>query len=935
MKLKKTLLTLLLTLVCVLPFALGQVPNFPGALYTYTAPVGACNPPTVLTGCRTVEMFDQLAEEMQAVQATLGVNLTGLNSRTYTGITITDRLVVGSTISPSSPATAGLNIPPTTSAPASRQNGDVWIQGTTLRFRQGGVDYVLTSASSTFLGLSDTPNDYAGHGLQLLRVNGTEDALEFAAATAPAHNLLSATHSDTTAGAPVLGDLIYATATPTWGRLPGNASTTRKYLSQVGTGSASAAPIWNSIAISDLPAMGTSPGTKVVTTSLGSNPTTDNCVKWVAGGGIGDAGAACGAGGGSHNLLSATHTDTVAASPVLGDLLIGNSTPAWTKLAGNTTTTRKVLAQTGNGTISALAAWTILDAADVGTGTFATARVVASPTNSRCLHIDSGGVISVTASDCGSGGTGDNVSVNGTASSDANFSDTNPAAVGTGVNVLWQKDTNAPDRISAYMKIFIASGGTHAPGLVPDPGATSGTTKFLREDATWQVPAGSGSLEVKETDGTPDVTGVSIIQVSNGTLTNNGSGNVSITTGGGGGGGSGTSTPNSVRVTNAGNTSVSNNTETAILYDTESYDNGGFHSTSSNTNRLTVPSGAGGVYAYGCQVYWTGWTASTQHSVRIKANGSSLMGFNADFTPSSGAGGTLFAETATGMGTFAAGDYIECTVLQTGGSTETVTGAADFSPIFWMTQISGGGSTQSTITLHGTANGGVDTVGARYFPINGIASATSTETAVQSLMTIGATVGNPIVTQLECAIFPAPGGAASWTFTIKDGAGVDHGSCVITGSNNSCLDNTLNYSSCATCYQKIKVTPSGGPTAVSNAATCVTTVTRPGGGGSSAATWNVLTKTADYTVLSTDITGRGALIVCDTSGAARTITLPAANAVAGGVVAVKRKGANACTVARAGSDTLYDVSSVTQKTLASDGQNLQFGADGTSQWLVQ
>ena len=35
----------------------------------------------------------------------------------------------------------------------------------------------------------------------------------------------------------------------------------------------------------------------------------------------------------AHNLLSATHGDTVAASPVRGDFIYANSTPAWTKLA--------------------------------------------------------------------------------------------------------------------------------------------------------------------------------------------------------------------------------------------------------------------------------------------------------------------------------------------------------------------------------------------------------------------------------------------------------------------------------------------------------------------------------------------------------------------------------------------------------------------------
>ena len=34
-----------------------------------------------------------------------------------------------------------------------------------------------------------------------------------------------------------------------------------------------------------------------------------------------------------HNLLSATHPDTVVASPVRGDIIVGNTTPAWTKLA--------------------------------------------------------------------------------------------------------------------------------------------------------------------------------------------------------------------------------------------------------------------------------------------------------------------------------------------------------------------------------------------------------------------------------------------------------------------------------------------------------------------------------------------------------------------------------------------------------------------------
>lgn len=43
------------------------------------------------------------------------------------------------------------------------------------------------------------------------------------------------------------------------------------------------------------------------------------------------------------------------------------------------------------------------------------------------------------------------------------------------------KDTTGSD--------FQASGANHAKGLVPDPGSTPGTSKFLREDATWQTPS--------------------------------------------------------------------------------------------------------------------------------------------------------------------------------------------------------------------------------------------------------------------------------------------------------------------------------------------------------------------------------------------------------------------------------------------------------------
>lgn len=91
-----------------------------------------------------------------------------------------------------------------------------------------------------------------------------------------------------------------------------------------------------------------------------------------------------GGGSSSHNLLSSTHTDTLAAAVLLGDMLYGNATPAWQRLAGNTAATRKFLRQTGDSTNSAAPAWDTLQSGDIPsnaantTGNAATATALAA-----------------------------------------------------------------------------------------------------------------------------------------------------------------------------------------------------------------------------------------------------------------------------------------------------------------------------------------------------------------------------------------------------------------------------------------------------------------------------------------------------------------------------------------------------------------------------
>ena len=67
-----------------------------------------------------------------------------------------------------------------------------------------------------------------------------------------------------------------------------------------------------------------------------------------------------------HSLLEGTyHADTVTGTPVLGDIIIANATSKWIRKAGNITTTKKFLAQTGTGLISAEAYWTEIEVGDI------------------------------------------------------------------------------------------------------------------------------------------------------------------------------------------------------------------------------------------------------------------------------------------------------------------------------------------------------------------------------------------------------------------------------------------------------------------------------------------------------------------------------------------------------------------------------------------
>jgi len=68
---------------------------------------------------------------------------------------------------------------------------------------------------------------------------------------------------------------------------------------------------------------------------------------------------------------------------------------------------------------------------------------------------------------------------------------------------------------------FVASGSGHAAGVVPDPGASAGAVKYLREDATWVVPpdTNSGGTVKKFASNIGAITGGTPIALAHGLAT--------------------------------------------------------------------------------------------------------------------------------------------------------------------------------------------------------------------------------------------------------------------------------------------------------------------------------------------------------------------------------------------------------------------------------
>jgi hypothetical protein len=127
------------------------------------------------------------------------------------------------------------------------------------------------------------------------------------------------------------------------------------------------------------------------------------------------------------------------------------------------------------------------------------------------------------------------------------------------------------------------------------------------------------------------------------------------------------STAQGVWVNNAAAISIPSATFTTITADTETYDTDAFHSTTTNTGRLTVPTGLGGKYIASFNLYCTGAAATIWYGI-WQVNGTN---YNRVLMKSPG-GSESQTLAITQHFNLAAGDYVTIQAYQASGSTYTI-----------------------------------------------------------------------------------------------------------------------------------------------------------------------------------------------------------------------------------------------------------------------
>jgi hypothetical protein len=125
------------------------------------------------------------------------------------------------------------------------------------------------------------------------------------------------------------------------------------------------------------------------------------------------------------------------------------------------------------------------------------------------------------------------------------------------------------------------------------------------------------------------------------------------------------------RVFNSTTQTINNATVTTLTFDSEVFDTSSFHSTSTNTSRITIPTGLGGYYALQASIYFSIGNGAGTRGLAITKNGTRIFGMDIS-------GQTDQTLNFGNIASLVAGDYLEFTAYQTSGSSNGAYGDAAY-----------------------------------------------------------------------------------------------------------------------------------------------------------------------------------------------------------------------------------------------------------------
>jgi hypothetical protein len=258
---------------------------------------------------------------------TLAANATGF---AVSGGTTSKTLTINNSVTLAGTDGTTITLPATT--------GTVALNNQTMFIGTTSVAINRTSASLSLTGVS---------------IDGSAGSATTATTATKATNLVGGNNTT------LLGAIGYQSNTDTTTLLSPNVTTTKQFLSQTGTGTNGAAPVWSAVAKADV-GLGNVENTALSTWAGSANITTLGTVAT----GTWNATTIGIAKGGTGATTALAAFDALSPATTLGDLIYSNGTDN-VRLAGNTTTTRRFLRQTGTGTVSAAPAWDTLTDPDI------------------------------------------------------------------------------------------------------------------------------------------------------------------------------------------------------------------------------------------------------------------------------------------------------------------------------------------------------------------------------------------------------------------------------------------------------------------------------------------------------------------------------------------------------------------------------------------